>query len=113
LKHLAVEIADIDRTRKVCKGLENQIDYLNTICGGGVSILDVLKELSQKIPESAWVRGFEFSETGVKIQGEAGSASELIPLLEASPLFNGVAFLSTITKGRDGKDRFRIGLELK
>jgi hypothetical protein len=37
----------------------------------------------------------------------------LIPLLAASPLLKDVAFLSPITKGRDGKERFRIGFKVR
>ena len=55
---------------------------------------------------------FEFSDKGVQIEGDAESASELIPLLEISPLFKDVAFLSSITKSKDGKERFRIGLKI-
>jgi general secretion pathway protein L len=75
--------------------------------------LNILKDLSRRIPEGAWVRKFDFSDKGVQIEGHADSASELIPLLETSPLFKDVAFLSPITKSKDGKERFRIGLKIK
>lgn len=113
IKHLSTEIANIDRTQTRCKKLEDQIDYLNALRGGHTSILNVFKDLSQRIPESAWVRKLTFSDKGVQIEGYAASASELIPLLEASPLFKDVSFLSPITKGKDGKERFRIGFKIK
>jgi len=37
----------------------------------------------------------------------------LIPLLAASPLLKDVAFLSPITKGKDGKEKFRIGFKIR
>ena len=103
------EIEDI-RTRK--ENLSDRILYLGTLQRGSAPVLDVLKELSVRIPEDAWVNQFDFSEKGINIAGEAASASELIPLLEDSPIFKNVAFLSTITKSRGGKERFRIGLSL-
>jgi general secretion pathway protein L len=45
----------------------------------------------------------------LKLDGYADSATELLPTLDESPFFREVAFLSTITKGKDGKERFRIG----
>ncbi len=76
-------------------------------------MMDILKDLSERIPKSAWVRKLNFSDKGMQVEGHADSASELISLLEASPLFKDVAFLSPITKDRDGKERFRIGFQVK
>jgi len=113
IKLLSSEIKEIDQLRAEGKKIEGRIHYLNILRQGGVPVLEILKELSQRIPESAWVNRFSFSEKGIQIEGQAASASELIPFLEASPLFNNVAFLSTITKLRDGKERFKIGLNTK
>ena len=113
IERLVSQLKKIERKEAEKVKLEDRINYLNTIRRGGLPVLDVLRELSERIPEGAWVNKFDFSEKGVQIQGEATSASELIPLLEASPMFGGVAFISAITKGRGGKERFRIGLNLK
>jgi len=109
LRTLSTAMAEIDRDRAGCNRLEKRIEALNAM-GKGPSVLEVLRELSERIPDSAWVIGFTFSEKGVELEGEADSASELIPLLDASPIFGDVVFRSTITKTREGKDRFRIGL---
>jgi Tfp pilus assembly protein PilN len=76
-------------------------------------VLDVMRELTEQIPESAWLREFRLSGDAVTLTGQADSASALIPLLEESPLFTDVKFLTTIRKDRDGKEVFRIGLTLK
>ena len=107
------EARKIDSIRSQKAQLLNRIEFLNTLRQGGPPVLDVLRELSNRIPDEAWVSHFSFSEKGVQIQGMAESASELIPLLEASPMFGGVAFLSAITKDRSGKERFKIGLSIK
>ena len=112
INRLSVEIKKIDKIKTHKESIENRIRYLASLQRGSAPVLDVLKELSVRIPESAWVSQFDFSENGIKINGEAASASELIPLLEDSPMFKDVAFLSTITKVRNGKERFRIGLNL-
>jgi len=110
---LGAQLKEIERTGATKKNLEDRIDHLNTLRRGGPPVLDVLRELSERVPEDAWVNKFDFSEKSVQIQGEASSASELIPLLEASPMFGDVAFLSAITKARNAKEKFRIGLSLK
>ena len=110
LKTLSTVIAEIERDRNECARLENQLKALQDLYAGP-SALEILKELSERIPETAWVMGFTFSDNGVELEGEADSASELIPLLDESPVFRDVVFLSTITKTREGKDRFRIGLK--
>lgn len=113
LKGLGSQLKKIELIRAEKDKIDGRINYLNTLRQGDPSILDILKELSERIPTDAWVSRFDFSGDDVKIQGEAESASELIPILEASPMFGGVTFLSAITKARDGKERFRIGLSLK
>jgi len=112
IKRLSSEIKKVDQLRTEGNKIEERIDYLNTLARGGFPVLEILKELSERIPKDAWVRHFSFSEKGIEIEGHAGSASELIPLLEASPLFRDVNFLSAITK-RDGMERFKIGLNKK
>ncbi len=112
INRLSAEIREIDKIRIHKENLENRINYLTTLQRGSAPVLDVLRELSIRIPEDAWVNQFDFSEKGITLNGEAASASELIPLLEDSPIFKNVAFLSTISKTRDGKERFRIGLSL-
>ena len=113
IKSLDGKIANIERIKTKCKKLEDQIDCLNALRGVHLPTLNILKDLSQRIPENAWVNKFDFSDKEVKIEGYADSASELIPLIETSPLFKDAAFLSSITKSRDGKEKFRIGLKIK
>jgi len=112
IRHVGAQMANIEKIRKDSKEIEEKIDYLNALFCERISMLDVLKELSIRIPESAWVRDIKISQNDVKLDGHAQSASELIPLLEASPFFKDAVFLSAITKGKDGKEKFRIGLSL-
>jgi len=112
IANLQAEFPRIERTKAECKKIEDHIDYLNVLHSGDVTVLNVIKELSQKIPKNAWVKTFTYSDGEVKIQGFAGSALELIPSLEGSPLFNNVTFLSQITRTKKGQELFRIGLEI-
>lgn len=109
---LSSEIKDIDEIRNKIKDIENRIEYLDRLWRGRVPLIEVLKEVTERIPETAWLQDFNYDEKGVQLYGYAESASELISLLEASPLFSDVVFLATITRGQDGKERFRIGFKI-
>jgi general secretion pathway protein L len=112
LQQLRSKMKKIEQVRAQKYELENRTRSLSDLRQGSAPVLDVLKELSVRIPQDAWLKQFDFSEKGIQIRGEAVSASNLIPLLEASPMFKNVAFLSAITKGQNGKENFRVGLSL-
>ena len=112
VSQLETQVATIEKSGKSIKNIENQIDYLNALYSKSKSALDILRELSERIPKTAWLKKFNFSEKGVTIDGWAESSSELIPALESSPLFKDVSFLSSITRDRSGKEIFRIGFTL-
>jgi Tfp pilus assembly protein PilN len=113
IKQLGIEVADINRTQARLKELENKIDAINALRQRHVPVLSVLRDLSKEIPEGTWLDRLAFTDKGGEIEGYAGSASALIPLLAASPLLKDVAFLSPITKRTDGKERFRIGFKVR
>ena len=114
IDRLRVEVSDIEQTEKKREKVEEKIDYLNTIYGSEPSALNVLKEITTRIPKSAWVRSLTFSDQGVRIDGYADSSSELIPSLESSPLFKDVTFVASITRDRrTGKEVFSIGFKLQ
>ncbi len=114
IKKMGSQLKKMEQVETEKKRIKDQINYLNTLRQGGPPVLDILKELSERIPKNAWVKRFDFSEKGIRLEGYATtSSSELIPLLEASPMFGGVKFLSAINKDFSGKERFKIGLSLK
>lgn len=111
IKQLSAKVTHVEKIRSRCTAMEEQIAYLNSLDDNHVPALDILRDLSDIIPESAWVNRFSIAGKKVKIEGYADAASELIPLLEESSLFDDVAFVSAITKTKDGKERFRIALK--
>jgi Tfp pilus assembly PilM family ATPase/Tfp pilus assembly protein PilN len=113
IARLSVEIKEVENLHKRCEDLQTEIDYLNRVRGNSTNFLNILKDLTERIPKNAWVSALTYSEQGVQIGGYAESASKLIPLLEASPLLRDAVFLSTITKTKDGKERFEIGLKIR
>jgi general secretion pathway protein L len=73
------------------------------------SILEMLRELTDRLPEDTWVQNLEFSADQVDIRGESGQATALIAILEQSPGIDGVSFGSPVTQiASTGKERFNI-----
>src|SRR5581483_6797227 len=69
--------------------------------------LPVLRELTELLPNDAWVTTISLDPKGVELTGQAAAAAALIPLLENSPRFERVEFASPVTRGRD-REQFRI-----
>ncbi|MCP4692961.1 MAG: pilus assembly protein PilM [Desulfobacterales bacterium] len=113
IERLESKARDVDAVAARVEDARKRLDYLNGLRGKRLDVLDLLRELTMLIPETAWVRDFTYTEDGVKLDGFADSAAELITILDASPNFTDVGFLSAITKGKDGMERFRIGLKVK
>lgn len=54
--------------------------------------LDALLQLTNTIPESAWVNQLELTPDRLILAGEASQAGELLRLLDGSPAFAGSSF---------------------
>jgi general secretion pathway protein L len=75
------------------------------------STINILRELTQVIPETAWVVSLNYSNKKITIQGEAESATSVIEAIENSPMFREVRFSSPVT--RSGPvDRFTLEAEV-
>jgi Tfp pilus assembly protein PilN len=70
--------------------------------------LPVLRDLTELLPNDAWLTTVSLDPKGVELTGAASAASTLIPLLENSPRLERVEFSSPVTRSRDNKEQFRI-----
>ncbi|HEB78299.1 MAG TPA: hypothetical protein ENI90_07220 [Methylothermaceae bacterium] len=76
-------------------------------------LIAVLEELSQRLPEDTWLTGFHYRQGKLQIDGKSPAASKLVELLEKSPYFRNVHFVSPVTQDRvTGMERFRISMEV-
>jgi len=114
LARLNGEIARIDpdvrAVEKVARELDHKRQLLGTvekINAGSLQPLPLLRELTEILPNDAWLTYLAFDSKGVELTGQAGAASNLIPLLENSPRLERVEFASPVTRGRD-REQFRI-----
>jgi general secretion pathway protein L len=113
LQHLRPQAAEAETLLSGNTRMETEIGRMAALQKSRLSTLFVLEELSARIPATAWVEHLTIQADGVRLTGYADSASELVTLLEASPLFKNVSFLSAITRTREGKERFLIGMDFQ
>lgn len=78
------------------------------------SLLYILAELTDLMPDHTWFTRFELKGTEVRIQGESGEASSLISLLDNSVYLSNARFVSPVTTNpRTEKERFIIVAQLR
>jgi general secretion pathway protein L len=74
---------------------------------------EVLAELTRLVPDQAYLAQLMLEGGEVQLHGSAATASDLIGLLDQSPLFRAPQFRSPVTQdGRDGTERFHLSVEL-
>lgn len=76
-------------------------------------VVQFLKELTDKIPSDAYLTTLRYRNNRIEMDGFATKSSELIQILESSPLFKNAQFTSPITQGQAGQERFSIVAEIE
>jgi len=92
--------ADVERARR-------ELTTLRSFQEQGLHPLPLFRELTDTLPADAWLTNLSIDRNGLELGGFANAASQLIPLLEASPNLERVEFTSPVTKGRD-REQFRL-----
>lgn len=92
---------------------QQRLDFLAGTIGGRVRQADLLKELTVLIPDDTYLSDYNFKKGTIEISGLSPSASRLLSILEASPLFKGARFSSTIVSQGKTHERFKIRLSLE
>jgi general secretion pathway protein L len=120
IKKKKPEVEAVERLQKQRTELTVEMAEFEKITRGAVSEVRILQELTQILPTSVWIWQYKFSGREIEISGFADSASELIPLLDKSPLFEKVEFLAPVTKERERRigvekerERFKIKVRLE
>jgi general secretion pathway protein L len=92
--------AELGQKRRVLAALQAAQD-------GRIAALPLLRELTETLPQGAWLQGLTLDRQGVELVGQSDAASALIPLLEAMDRLERVEFTSPVTKTQN-KEQFRL-----
>ena len=107
LARLAPEVRRVSELQAQVERARQEVEMLRGFGAQSVHVLPVLRELTELLPADVWLTSFSADKNGVELAGFAGSASQLIPLLEGSPTLERAEFTSPVTKGRD-REQFRL-----
>lgn len=105
------------RTQAMRAELETELTEHNFLLDkktGTLSRFILINELSKLIPDDTWISQLDISETEIQLQGETGSPSKLVELMEGSDFLKATSSKSPLTKiPGTSVDRFHLSAELK
>ncbi|MCG6941197.1 MAG: PilN domain-containing protein [Thiohalocapsa sp.] len=120
-KRRALELLDAElrRVRGAATAVEDVREALERARLGSVEVLnrkrdhprmiDLLRELTDILPDGTWVQTLNFRDGEVDIRGESDQATALIGMLENGPGISAVSFRSPVMQvASTGQERFHI-----
>ena len=121
ISKLSSELEGLEKTVQKVKQLQseyskmqNQVGYLVDIKQRNPSIIELLNLLTQAIPDHTHVQRLSLEGGLLSIQGLSASASELIPIIDKSDMFDDIRFAAPVTQsGADGLERYSITAQIK
>lgn len=108
IKSIKKDVIIVEKLQERIAELDDAISRINNIKGKYIARIDILSEFSKLLPSDSWIKGITLEQNTFDIEGDAVSSTNLIPILENSPLFSGVGLASPVTKTQSGRERFRI-----
>lgn len=118
---LSSELAGLEKTVQKVKKLQseytkmqNQVGYLVNIKEKNPSVIELLNLLTQSLPDHTYVNRLSLEGGLLSIQGASASASELIPIIDNSGMFDDIRFAAPVTQsGGDGLEQYSITAQIK
>jgi Tfp pilus assembly protein PilN len=109
--------APVDRVQSLRNGaetLEKRTQSVEGLLRNRDMNLDILKELTATLPPDTYLNSYSNRDGIIQIGGLSGSAYDLMPKLEKSPLLKDVVQRGSINKEvQSGKDRFSFEMKLE
>ena len=91
----------------------NETEQLNKVKTSSPAILELINVLTQSIGNDTWLKHLRLKDGRIQIQGQSPTAEVLIGVLEKSPHFKNVRFVSPLTQDkRTGLERFQISMNV-
>jgi general secretion pathway protein L len=120
IKKRRAPVEALEKLQKQRDDYRKEMAELVQIRSSEISKVLVLEELTRLLPDTTWIWNLKYNGKEIELSGFADSASDLIPLLDRSPLFEKVEFLAPVTKemqmradGNKEKERFKIKAKIE
>lgn len=101
------EVREVEKVMQELDRKRRMLAVIHSIEFASMRPLPVLRDLTELLPDDAWLTMLSLDDKGVQLMGQAGAAAALIPLLENSSRLERVEFSSPVTRGRD-REQFHI-----
>ncbi|PSL16114.1 general secretion pathway protein L [Marinobacterium halophilum] len=116
LQRLQVALEPLQQQAEVAQAVRSEADTLEQSWRflyarrlAQPSTLELLDELTRRLPDNTWLSRLDLEGGELQVQGESSSASDLISQLEDSALLQDVSFTSPVTiNPRSRKERFSL-----
>ncbi len=116
LDQLRTRLAEVRVSATTASDLQQRIDqrqarsrYVFAQKTGKPASVELLEELSRRLPDDTWLFRVEVRDGKVYLQGTSSRSSSLIAELEGSRFFEDVRFASPVTQdGTSGRERFHL-----
>ena len=96
------------------RAIQGMLSSLSLLSKSTISKLDVVDELTRRLPDSAWVSDVRIGTDSADFTGFATSAVSLLPVLEKSRLFVDATSTAAVTfDPREDKERFGIHVKFR
>lgn len=80
----------------------------------GLTVTHILAETTRLLPNGSWLTDFAYRDDEVRIKGTSNSASSLIAIFDASPLFAAAEFRAPLTQGQGAEqEQFDLAFKLR
>jgi Tfp pilus assembly protein PilN len=107
IRRLQPQVQAVERLAGAVAERKRLLALVRTAEQTGLRPVAVLQELTNLVPTDAWLQAVTMDPHGVELTGQAGAASQLIPVLEGSPSLQRVELTAPVTKAQ-GKEQFRL-----
>lgn len=110
---IAPAVEALRREETELNRLRKEIAFFSDLNARRGLVTRVLDELSRLVPTGAYVSNLRLRENNLELQGAAESASNLIPLLERSPVFENVTTNAPSSRAPNGRETFSLKADIE
>jgi general secretion pathway protein L len=97
ISRVSVQAEQLQKVREENKEIVGNLESLASFVNSQPDMRELLKELTEILPASTWLKEFNFSKGWIRIQGVSDSATSVVEALEKSPFFSEASFDSPVT----------------
>jgi general secretion pathway protein L len=107
ISRVSVQADQLQKVREENKQIISNLESLARFVNSQPDMRELLKELTEILPDSTWLKEFNYSKEWIRIQGVSNSATAVVEALEKSPFFSEASFDSPVTNSNN-KEMFTI-----